>query len=433
MDKNLYAPHLCNQTQLACETPDFPGEDCRDSSQEKTPTREPRPDTEHWASDPRDAINEASERDREAGDTHQDQTARISLESDEPALVKPENLGEQEQFDPYPGKEDIPENLTEKDKTEQGIENLQSESQDSDRTAEVKSQDVLDCSSEKSDTLENISEDISQDVCEKENTPPKLSGSEHISPSLTESGPESQVENNEQPKSDSVVKEENPLLDINKVDTVVEIVENTEPEIEEAKEEQRLVSEEPEELPDLEEVPDIAMVPVSVEETLSAEVQDSSDAFGIGNGQKSIEDQMLVPRWDRAPSTSSQEDLPEPPSDFELGEIRHELPTPPQDEELQLIVQQHHDLPPPPPEVFGTLLTEDLPIPQMDSDSDVPLPPLPPPSASEPQEPYAKNAESKTGTSDDGFLPTEQPSELSEPVTVESKMAATVILKLMKS
>ena len=60
MDKNLCAPHLCNQTPLACETPDFPGEDCRDSSQEKTPTREPRPDTEHPASDPRDAINERS-------------------------------------------------------------------------------------------------------------------------------------------------------------------------------------------------------------------------------------------------------------------------------------------------------------------------------------------------------------------------------------
>merc|ERR1719167_1235182 len=118
------------------------------------------------------------------------------------------------------------------------------------------------------------------------------------------------------------------------------------------------------------------MVPVSVEETLSAEVQDSSNAFGIGNGQKSIEDQMLFPRWDRAPSTSSQEDLPEPPSDCELGEIRHELPTPPQDEELQLLAA-HTDLPPPPPEVFEPLLRESLAVPQFDSDSDAP--PLPPP------------------------------------------------------
>ena len=110
----------------------FAGEDCRDSSQEKTPTREPRPDTEQQASDPRDAISEASER-GEAGDTHQDQTARISQESDEPALVKPEKLGEQEQSDPYPGEEVIQENLSEKETAEEGIENPLTESQDSDR------------------------------------------------------------------------------------------------------------------------------------------------------------------------------------------------------------------------------------------------------------------------------------------------------------
>merc|ERR1719209_887330 len=132
-------------------------------------------------------------------------------------------------------------------------------------------------------------------------------------------------------------------------------------------------------------------MPVSVEETLVAEVQESTETFedlakisGISNGQESMGDQMLVPRWDRAPSTSSQEDLPEPPSDCELGEIRHELPTPPQDEELQLLAGQHHDLPPPPPEVFEPLMTDDLPIPPLDSDSDAPLPPLPPQSASVP-------------------------------------------------
>merc|ERR1719158_691478 len=106
----------------------------------------------------------------------QDQTARISQESDEPALVKPENLGEQEQSDSYPGKEDIPENFSEKDKTEAGIKNSLIESQDSDRAVEVKSQDVLECTTERSDTLENVSEDISQNVGEEENTQQKLSG-----------------------------------------------------------------------------------------------------------------------------------------------------------------------------------------------------------------------------------------------------------------
>merc|ERR1719234_1421503 len=151
------------------------------------------------------------------------------------------------------------------------------------------------------------------------------------------------------------------------------------------------------------------MLPLSVEE----------DTSGISNGHESIEDDMLVPRWDRAPSTSSQDDLPEPPSDCELGEIRHELPTPPQDEELQLLAEQHHDLPPPPPEVF-----EDLPSPPLDSDSDVPPPPLPPPSASALPEPCAKNTESGNVASNNSFLPTELPSKLTELVTVESQMAA---------
>merc|ERR1719234_3091591 len=156
------------------------------------------------------------------------------------------------------------------------------------------------------------------------------------------------------------------------------------------------------------------MLPLSVEE----------DTSGISNGHESIEDDMLVPRWDRAPSTSSQEDLPEPPSDCELGEIRHELPTPPQDEELQLLAEQHHDLPPPPPELFQPLTTEDLPSPPLDSDSDVPPPPLPPPSASALPEPCVKNTESGNVASDNSFLPTELPSELTELVTVESQMAA---------
>ena len=117
---------------------------------------------------------------------------------------------------------------------------------------------MLECTTEKSDTLENVSEDISQNVGEKENTQQKLSGNEDISPSLTESQPQSQVENNEQPNSDSEVKEGDPVLAISKRDTAIESVEDTEPEIEEANKEQRLVSEEPEELPDLEEVPDSA-------------------------------------------------------------------------------------------------------------------------------------------------------------------------------
>jgi hypothetical protein len=136
-----------------------------------------------------------------------------------------------------------------------------------------------------------------------------------------------------------------------------------------------------------------------------------------------MEDQMLVPRWDRAPSTSSQEDLPEPPSDCELGEIRHELPTPPQDEELQLLVGEHHDLPPPPPEVFEPLMTEDLPIPPLDSDSDAPPPPLPPSSASVPplMEQNAKTTDSETEISDNSLLPAELPLESTELVKSNHK------------
>ena len=281
--------------------------------------------------------------------------------------MRPAKLGEQEQSDSVAGKEETKENIGEKDKTEKPSENLPSETQNCDRTS--------DAPVETSDTLQNTSEDIPQDI---------------------------------------ISEKEKGVLDIRKEDSVVESVENSSPCKEE--EEPRLVSEEPEELPDLEEVPDIAMLSVSIEKTSSNDVfGDSAETSDIK--KKSIEGELLVPRWDRAHSTSSQEDLPEPPSDCELGEIRHELPTPPQDEELQLLAAHHHDLPPPPPEVFEPLPTEDLPILKLDSDSDAPPPPLP---SSVPSEPYVQNEESESGTIDNIFPQTELPSELNE---LESQVA----------